>query len=96
MILSEEVTDKMTYATDPIRYTIVPVPVKIIKLLIVELGSGSAPSVLGTPWRADETGDELENENDDWEDDDTLDLNNYATKKSKLNGHRQHLPYSKH
>ncbi|KAI1432222.1 armadillo-type protein [Xylaria sp. CBS 124048] len=67
---------------DPDRYTIIPAPLKILKVLIEELlsasGFTSAPG--GASAAAAELADE-DNENDGWEDDpDAIDLNLGSTK----------------
>ena len=55
---------------------------KIIKLLIVELGSG-APT---NSWKTDvaQALEEPTSDEGEWEDEDVIDLNSYATKQSNI------------
>ncbi|UNI13323.1 hypothetical protein JDV02_000080 [Purpureocillium takamizusanense] len=68
---------------DPDKYTIIPAPLKIIKLLIEELLSASgARSAADAAAAAVSANADLESDDDDdgWEDDDTLDLSLGMTK----------------
>ncbi|KAF3915252.1 Importin-9 [Dactylellina cionopaga] len=89
--MAEQTTRIMTRAqrkNNPIRYTSVSAPLKILKILVMELGSGSANA---SSWKVDMAGSKsaaeepLGEEDDDWEDDDdTLDLGSHAVKQALL------------
>jgi importin-9 len=69
--------------SDPDRYTVIPAPLKIIKLLIDELLSASGARAAANAASAAVASAEFEDDDDDegWEDDDdTLDLGLGATK----------------
>lgn len=66
---------------DPDQYTIIPAPLKIIKVLIEELLSASGLATAATALAAAEFGDDDSFEDDNWEDvPSTLDLNAAGTK----------------
>ena len=74
----------LTYEPDPDRYTIIPAPLKIIKVLIEELlsasGAQSSANVAAAALAA-EYGDEEGGDDDGWEDEpNTLDLGLGTTK----------------
>lgn len=76
-------TDITAKHADPDQYTIVPAPLKIVKLLIDELLSASGARAAANAASAAIASAELESDDDDegWEDDDdTLDMNLAATK----------------
>ncbi|KAK6506385.1 hypothetical protein TWF506_011300 [Arthrobotrys conoides] len=88
----EQTTRIMTRAqrkNNPIRYTSVSAPLKIIKVLVNELGSGSASN---STWKVDMAGtakgaieEPVEEEDGDWEDDDdVIDLGSNAVKQALL------------
>ncbi|KAF3224223.1 hypothetical protein TWF106_004423 [Orbilia oligospora] len=88
----EQTTRIMTRAqrkNNPIRYTSVSAPLKIIKVLVNELGSGS-PS--NSTWKVDMAGtakgaieEPVEEEDGEWEDDDdVIDLGSHAVKQALL------------
>ncbi|EPS40195.1 hypothetical protein H072_5978 [Dactylellina haptotyla CBS 200.50] len=88
--MAEQTTRIMTRAQrkhNPIRYTSVSAPLKIIKLLVLELGSGSASA---STWKVDMAGkgaveEPIAEEDEEWEDDeDVLDLGSHAVKQALL------------
>lgn len=67
---------------DPDQFTVIPAPLKIIKLLIDELGAASGQQAAANAASAAVAGDfDSDDEDDGWEDDDdTLDMGLAATK----------------
>ncbi|KAG6020831.1 hypothetical protein E4U41_002709 [Claviceps citrina] len=71
---------------NPDQYTIVPAPLKIIKVLVEELASASGAGAAATAAAAMAAAADMEdNDEDGWEDDDTLDLSLAATKADLMN-----------
>lgn len=76
-------TDNAKPPTDPDQFTIVPAPLKIIKLLIDELQAASGAGAAASAASAAMASAEFEDDDDDegWEDDDdTLDMGLASTK----------------
>ncbi|KAK6352777.1 hypothetical protein TWF696_004779 [Orbilia brochopaga] len=85
---SSRIMTRAQRKNNPIRYTSVSVPLKIVKILIMELGSGSAAA---SSWKVDMAGSKgaveepTVEEDDEWEDDDdVLDLGSAAVKQALL------------
>ncbi|KAJ6263790.1 hypothetical protein Dda_2362 [Drechslerella dactyloides] len=85
---SSRIMTRAQRKNNPIRYTSVSAPLKIVKILIMELGSGSAA---GSTWKLDMAGakgaieEPVVEEDDEWEDeDDVLDLGSPAVKQALL------------
>jgi hypothetical protein len=75
-------TDTTSTSLDPDQFTIVPAPLKIIKLLIDELGAASGQQAAANAASAAVAGDfDSDDDDEGWEDDDdTLDMGLAATK----------------
>ncbi|KAI0175843.1 ARM repeat-containing protein [Hypoxylon sp. FL1284] len=73
-------------ASEPDQYTVVPAPLKILKVLIEELLSASGANATASAAAAAAAAEFLDNDDDDeWEDDpDTIDLNLGSTKKDLM------------
>ncbi|RWA09716.1 hypothetical protein EKO27_g5399 [Xylaria grammica] len=85
MPVSDRIMTRSRAKQNPDQYTIIPAPLKILKVLIEELlsasGLGSAPNAAAAAAAAAEFADEDNDDNDSWEDDpDTIDLNLGSTK----------------
>lgn len=81
--LAEEYdADRMSITSDPDQFIIIPAPLKIIKLLIDELGAASGQQAAANAASAAVAGDfDSDDEDDGWvDDDDTLDMGLAATK----------------